>query len=248
MNLVSIITPSYNSEDFISETIKSVLSQTYQNWEMIIIDDCSNDGSVGLIKKNCEKDNRIILIEQKKNIGAGEARNIGLKKANGRYIAFLDSDDCWLPNKLEIQINFMKKHKSAISFTSYIVMNELFTKEEYTINVPQKITYTGYLKNTIIGMSSSIIDKNIVGDINFLDIRTRQDTYLWISLLKRGLIANGLDIVLMKYRKRDSSISANKFKAAKRVWYLYYNLEELGFFKSLYYFIFYAINAIRKRK
>lgn len=246
-DLVSIITPSYNSSSFIEETINSVIAQTYSNWEMIIIDDCSSDNSVDVINQSISKDNRIKLIQNKENKGAAETRNVGLKIAKGRYIAFLDSDDLWLPTKLEEQIAFMEKGNYPISFTKYGIVDEVGKSLDKFVRVVDSVDYTGYMKNTIIGMSTSMIDTELVEPFKFFNIRTRQDTYLWITLLKRGHKAYGINKVLANYRVRKDSISANKFKAAKRVWYLYYNLEKLGFFKSAYYFAHYAFNAVVKK-
>tara|TARA_Y100001958_G_C21130721_1_gene472131 strand:+ start:25 stop:771 length:747 start_codon:yes stop_codon:yes gene_type:complete len=244
-DLVSIITPTYNSEEYISVTINSILSQTYSNFELIIIDDFSTDNTLECVKKFDDK--RIKILKNSKNRGAAFCRNKGLKNANGRYLSFCDSDDFWEIDKTNAQIKLMKQDNCSISFTSYSVYNSDLKKKLYKINVPNKINYEGYLKNTIIGMSTSIIDKNKVKGIEFVDLRIRQDTYLWMSLLKRGIIANGYDLNMVKYRLADNSISSNKFKAAKVVWHLYYDLEKLGFFKSSYYFLFYIFNALKKR-
>ncbi len=246
-DLVSIITPSYNSANFIGATIDSVIIQTYPNWEMIIVDDCSTDNSIEIIQKYVAQDRRVKLIQNKKNRGAAETRNEALKVAKGRFIAFLDSDDLWYSNKLEEQIAFMEKGNYPISFTEYGLVDEDGKHLDKFVRVVPCIDYTGYMKNTIIGMSTSMIDTDIVEPFQFVNIRTRQDTYLWITLLKRGHKAYGINKVFAKYRVRKDSISANKFKAAKRVWYLYYHLEKLGFFKSAYYFSYYAFNAIKKR-
>lgn len=246
--LVSIITPSYNSSSFITETIESVLSQSYHNWEFIITDDCSTDNSKTIINEFCRADNRVKLIELTENKGAAEARNAALSLAKGQYIAFLDSDDVWMPNKLQEQIAFMKAGNHPISFTAYQVFDEEMKKFQYSINVPESIDYKAYLKNTIIGMSTSIIDRAIIGNFGFYNMRTRQDTFLWISLLKKGYLAYGLNTQLMKYRLRNNSISANKIKAAAKVWFLYHHLEGFGFFKTIYYMSFYGFNALKKRK
>ena len=245
--LVSIVMPTYNSEEFINQTILSVISQTYKNWELIITDDASIDKTCDLVKVFCEKDRRVKLFQLGKNNGAAVARNNCLEHVNGRYIAFLDSDDLWKKDKLAIQIDFMQKNNIPISFTSYEFIDVLGNNLNKVIRANKNVDYNGYLKNTIIGMSTSMIDTSLVSNVRFKDIRTRQDTYLWISLLKTGLIAYGLDIVLSKYRFRKNSISSNKFKAASQVWKLYYNFERLGFLTSSYYFIFYIFNAIKKR-
>lgn len=245
--MVSIIMPSYNSGDFIADSIRSIQAQTYADWELLITDDCSSDNSVSVVEELLLEDDRIKLFRLEENGGAAVARNNSLKQAKGRFIAFLDSDDLWLPTKLEKQVKFMVEHKHPISFTSYEVLDENLNSTNTIINSVPEINYSGYLKNTIIGMSTSMIDRDIVGHFEFFNIRTRQDTYLWISLLKKGFKAYGIPEILAQYRVRSNSISANKWKAAKRVWYLYYDLEKLGFLKASYYFSCYMFNAIKKR-
>ena len=247
-NLVSIITPSYNSKRFIKETIDSVLAQTYQDWEMIIVDDKSQDNSVEYIKNLIKDDHRIKLIELSENVGAAMARNKALEVVRGKYIAFLDSDDIWLPKKLEIQINFMQKKECPISFTSYQIIDENSNETNHIINTVESLNLKQYLKNTIIGFSTSMIDRELIKDeIKFLNIRIRQDTNLWITLLKQGYKAYGINEVLVKYRVHSNSISANKVKAAKGVWNLYFNIHKFGLIKSIYYFSFYAFSAVKKR-
>ena len=246
--LISIITPSYNCKDFIKDTIDSVISQTYINWEMIIVDDCSKDNTVDLIKGLIKNENRIRLICLDKNVGAAMARNKALELANGNYIAFLDSDDIWHENKLEKQIKFMQDKNYAISYTSYETINEQGMLNNHYINTVKSLNLKQYLKNTIIGFSTSMINKSLIKEeIKFLNIRIRQDTNLWITLLKYGYIAYGLNENLVKYRIHSNSISANKIKAAKQVWNLYYNIHKFGLSKSIYYFTFYAFNAVKKR-
>jgi lipopolysaccharide/colanic/teichoic acid biosynthesis glycosyltransferase len=248
MNSVDIIMPVYNSEDFLDDSISSVINQTFKFWRLIIIDDCSSDKSVDIIKKYAKKEKRIIPIFLKKNGGAAVARNEGLKYVSARYLCFLDSDDVWMKKKLEIQIEFMKNTGAPISYTSYWVYDKELKYQYSLIKVEdKKIDYKTYLGNTIIGMSTSMIDLNKVGGIEFYNIRTRQDTYLWISLLKRGNYALGIIEPLVKYRYRAESISGNKLKAAKMVWFLYRELEKFNILKSFAYFIKYMINAVLKR-
>jgi teichuronic acid biosynthesis glycosyltransferase TuaG len=245
--LISIVTPCYNSSDFISNTMDSVINQTYNNWELIIIDDCSTDNSVDIIEKYIITESRIKLFRNNSNSGAAASRNLGLLKSSGRFLAFLDSDDLWEPIKLEKQINFMLENNCPISFTNYELIDEKGNSMNRIINSVKEINYKAYLKNTLIGMSTSMIDTSKTELFEFVNLRTRQDTYLWITLLKRGLVAYGLNMTLVKYRVRNDSISANKIKAAIQVWKLYYNLEKLGYILSVYYFMFYVLNAIKKR-
>ena len=244
--LISIITPVYNSEKYIAETIESVLLQTYSDWEMIIVDDCSTDRSKEIIKGFAEKETRIRFIEFEENEGTGKARDIALQKAKGRFVAFLDSDDIWLPDKLEKQIRFMTQNNYSISFTSYKMVDEDGNDLKRIVQVVESVNLHQYLKNTIIGYSSSMIDLEQTGKFQIADIRIRVDTQVWISLLKKGFVAYGLDEVLMVYRVHKKSISANKLNAAKKTWNLYYKVEKLGFFRSAFYFSNYAFNAFKK--
>jgi len=244
--LISVITPVYNSEKYIADTIESVLAQTYPDWELIIVDDCSTDNSKDIIREFAKNENRIHLIEFEENAGTGKARDVALKNAKGRFVAFLDSDDMWLPEKLEKQIRFMTENNYPISFTSYKLIDENGKDLERVIQVVNSVNLHQYLKNTIIGYSSSMIDLKQTGSFQIADIRIRVDTQVWISLLKKGFIAYGLDEVLMIYRVHKNSISSNKFYAAKKTWNLFYNVEKLGLFKSAYYFSNYAFNAFKK--
>ncbi|MBL1242592.1 MAG: glycosyltransferase family 2 protein [OCS116 cluster bacterium] len=247
-DLVSIITPSYNCQKFVADTIDSVLAQAYENWEMIIVDDASTDDSIAVIEKYAEQDGRIKLIKLAKNGGAAMARNKALEHATGRYIAFLDSDDIWHKDKLALQIEFMSAHNRPISFTAYELMDADGMLKNHIMPVVSSLTLVQFLKNTIIGFSTTIIDRDLVGhEFKFADLRACQDTNLLIDLLKSGHKAYGLDKVLMQYRLLNNSISANKIKAAKSVWNVYYNVQDLGFLPSAYYFAFYAFNAIKKR-
>ena len=247
-NLVSIITPVYNASKFIEETIKSVQSQTYKEWEIILVDDCSTDNSYEIINKYSKNDERIKYIKLEKNSGAAVARNTAIANANGKYIAFLDSDDIWYDNKLEKQISFMKDKNIGFSFTSYELMSEDGELLNKTINVPSKIDYNKYLKNTIIGCLSVIIDKDKIGDFRMPNIRANQDMATWLYIMRdRNCVAYGLNECLAKYRLVNGSITNNKVKAAKSVWNVYRNIENLSLIKSSYVFVGYAINAVLKR-
>jgi len=245
-HLVSIITPSFNSARYIEETILSVQSQTYQNWEMLIVDDCSTDNTNEIIGK-CKDDLRIKPIYLERNIGAAMARNRALEVARGRYIAFLDSDDIWLPPKLEIQLAFMQNNQYAFSFSAYRPFSEDGTKNYRTIHVPKEIDYTQYCKNTIIGCLSVIVDKEKTGDFRMPNIRSSHDMALWLALMKRGFKAYGLDEVLAKYRVVSNSNTSKKYQASKEVWDVYRKVEKLSLLKSSWYFVHYLFYAIKKR-
>jgi len=246
-NLVSIITPSYNSSKFIEECVNSVVSQTFQNWEMIIIDDYSNDNSRDIISELSEKDERIKYIFLEENVGSAEARNVAIKQSKGKYIAFLDSDDFWSKDKLEKQISFMNEKDIAFSFTSYQRISEDGKTKYSVIAAPNKMSYHSYLRNTIIGCLTVIIDKEKTGDFQMPNIRSSHDMALWLLIMKRGFSAYGLDENLAYYRIVSTSNTSKKWKAAKEVWDVYRKQEKLNILYSIYCFIGYAFNAIKKR-
>ncbi len=245
-NLVSIITPAYNCERYIADTIDSVLEQTYQNWEMIIVNDKSSDNTEDVIKEYVKNDRRIKLINLSENSGAAVARNVALENAKGRFIAFLDSDDRWNKHKLKKQLDFMINNNYGFTFTSYEYMKDESNAIEKIFKVPNKLNYNQALKNTVIGCLTVLIDKEIIGDFRMPLIRRGQDNLTWLLLLKKGHIAYGLNESLAEYRRVKGSLSNNKLKALKRQWSNYRNVIKLPFFKCVYYYLFYVFNNIRK--
>jgi teichuronic acid biosynthesis glycosyltransferase TuaG len=246
-SLVSIITPSFNSARFIKECIDSVLSQTYADWELLIVDDCSKDNSKELLFNIEKKDPRVKVTFLDNNIGSAEARNIAIRQAKGKYIAFLDSDDYWEKEKLANQIEFMKSNDIAFSFSSYIPISEdgkVFYSPIFSI---EKIGYHDYLKNTIIGCLTVVIDREKTGDFEMPNIRSSHDMALWLIIMKRGFYAYGLNENLAKYRNVSISNTASKWRAAKDVWMVYRKIEKLSFLYSFWCFLNYAFNAIIKR-
>lgn len=245
--LVSIITPAYNASKYIHECVSSVFAQSYTNWEMIIVDDFSTDNTKDIIRRLSEKDQRIKYIFLKNNVGVSEARNYAIKKAKGKFIAFLDSDDIWMSSKLEKQILFMQEHHIAFSFTGYQIISEDGQKMRNVIKAPKKMTYSSYLKNTIIGCLTVVIDVEKTGELLMPKLRVSEDMALWLQLLKNGFFAYGLNDILAKYRDTSDSLSADKFKAVKDVWKVYRKIEKLSLIYSIWCFIHYAFNAMKKR-
>lgn len=245
-DLVSVITPAYNCENYIGKTIESVINQTYKNLEMIIVDDYSTDNTAKIINNYMEKDDRIKYYKLDSNSGAAVARNTGLELANGRYIAFLDSDDIWKLNKLNEQIKFMRINNYGFTFTGYEIITEAGIRTNRIIKIPKKLNYSDVLKNTIIGCLTVVIDKEIIGDFRMPNVRKGQDTMTWTSILRKGHTAYGLQKELAYYRNVKTSLSNNKLGALKRTWDNYRRVERLSLPKSLYYFIFYLINAFKK--
>ncbi len=247
--LVSIVTPVYNAERFIEDTIRSVQDQSYQDWELILVDDVSSDKSVEIIKKEQAKDKRIKLVLNKKNSGAALSRNAGTKQAKGRYLAFLDADDLWDSQKLEKQVAFMQKNGHAFTYTDYEFADEAGVSTGRRVAVPASITYRQSLRNHIIWTSTVMIDLSQVPKsvASMPDVRRGQDAATWWQILRHVGVAHGINGVLSYYRRTNDSLSANKLKAMKRTWYLFTKVEKLGIVKSAYYFAWYGFNAVKKR-
>ncbi|MGP4079006.1 glycosyltransferase family 2 protein [Pseudalkalibacillus sp. R45] len=244
--LVSVITAAYNCAKFIKSTIQSVQAQTYENWEMIIVDDCSKDNTAEVILAEAENDPRIKYIKLEKNSGAAVARNTAINEAKGKFIAFLDSDDQWVPHKLERQISYMKENDYAFTFTGYRIIDEEGEPTDQVVQIPKEIDYEGLLKNTIIGCLTVVVNKEKTGHFQMPNIRTRQDFALWLLILKRGFKAYGIQEELALYRKVKGSISSNKIKAAKQNWYVYRKIENLGLVKAMWVFGNYAYTSLKK--
>ncbi len=247
--LVSIITPSYNSEKFIEETIKSVIKQTYNNWEMIIVDDCSTDKTCEIVNSWIVRDKRIKLIRKQENSGAADSRNIALENSKGRFIAYLDADDMWLPNKLNKQVKFMTDMKCGFSCCSYEVIDSKGDSKEKFIRMKEKVDYMGFLCNNLLQTVGIMADIEIVERNKLImpQMRRRQDAATWLQVLKSGYMCYGMQDILAQYRRVEGSLSSNKFKAVKGVWYLYRKVEKLSLLVSIYCFIRYAVLAVWKR-
>lgn len=247
--LVSIITPVYNCEQYIKETIESVLGQTYTNWEMLLIDDCTPDGSPEIIKDYSKKDKRIRYIKLPENSGAAVARNKGLSEAHGRYIAYLDADDLWHKDKLERQIAFMTQNNVAFTCCDYEVITSDGGSLNKFVSMPSTISYDGLLRNTIIQTVGVIVDTKFVKHdlLKMPLVRRGQDMATWLNMLKNGVEFYGQNEVLAKYRRVENSLSSNKLKAVKRTWKLYREVEKLPLLKSVWCFVGYAYHASLKR-
>ncbi|MCA0935179.1 glycosyltransferase [Vibrio alginolyticus] len=246
--LVSIVTPTYNSENYIVHTVDTVLSQTYTDWELIIIDDCSTDDTPRLLEQLTRLDSRIKVFSLDSNQGSGVARNKGISLAQGQYLAFLDSDDLWMPNKLEVQVNYLKNKSSGICHTAFVFVDEQGQPRRGAVSVSERVDLLQNLKSTEIGTSTAVINRELVlGDILFSKLRARQDLQLWISLLGRGYCSHGINQSLVKYRVRNGSVSSNKIKMLYVTLKVYLGIENLSFTKRVYTYICYVTNAIRKR-
>lgn len=244
-DLVSVITPVHNAEKYLEITLKSVLNQTYKNFEIILIDDASKDSSREIIKNYEKIDNKVKAVLLDENVGVAKARNEGIKHAKGQYIAFLDSDDIWLENKLEEQIKFMKENNIAFSHTAYEFIDEDGNKFGKPVRVIESVGYSDLLKQNTIGCLTVVIDRQKVKEINMPQIR-HEDYATWLSILREGHKAYGLDKVLALYRKSSNSLSSNKVKAAMWTWNIIRNVEKVPLPKAVFYFSNYAIKNINK--
>lgn len=244
---VSIIMPLHNAADFVEDAIKSVLAQTRQDWELVIIDDKSSDNSADIVNAYSAKDSRIRLVKLEQNSGAAAARNKGLELAQGRYIAFLDSDDFWLPEKLEKQLAFMQKTNSPFTYTAYEKVNDS-GHSVGKIGVPKTVNYSQLLKTCYLGCLTVMLDRRYFGEVRMPLIRRRQDYGLWLRLLKQVDFASGLNEVLGRYRVHNGSISSNKMVTATYTWRLYRDIENLGLVQSTYYFLHYSIRGVLRHR
>ncbi len=247
-DLVSIVVPVYQAERFIAETIEAVQRQTYENWELLLVDDCSKDKSCDVIEKMTKQDERIRLIRQETNQGAAEARNCGVRHAQGRYLCFLDSDDLWEADKLSQELAFMQEKKASFVFTGYEFADENGCGLGKIVRVPEEITYAEALKNTTIFTSTVMIDRAQIKDEDiFMPAIASEDTATWWHLLKTYGKAYGLDRNLVKYRRSGNTLSSNKLVAIRRIWQLYRKQERLNVVYSAYCMCFWALRAVLRR-
>lgn len=233
--LVSIIMPTYNCGKFIARTLDSVVEQVYENWELIIVDDCSNDNTESIVKSYALNDDRIKYVKLEKNSGAAIARTEAMKIANGKYMAFLDSDDLWIKEKLSKQLKFMQENKYNFTCTDYEQIDENDNKIGKIIKTKKKADYNRVLLDCPVGNSTVMYNVEALGKFEVPNIRKRNDDALWLQILKKEKYIYGMSEVLMEYRVRTNSISSNKFDLIKYHWQLYRDIEHLSFFRSVFH-------------
>lgn len=246
--LVSIITPTYNCAKFISRTIDSVRAQTYHNWEMIIVDDCSGDNTREIVEEYIKSDPRIKYYLLETNSGAAVARTTAMKLAEGSYMAFLDSDDVWMPDKLERQISWMQENGYAFSCTAYEQIDEDDNSLNRTIKTIKKTDYNRLLLDCPVGNSTVVYDVEKMGKFEVPNIRKRNDDALWLQMLKKEKYIWGMPDVLMKYRIRQNSISSNKLKVIKYHWILYRDIEHLSVLRSAFHIFWWCVIKVLRIK
>lgn len=240
--------PVYNAQNFILETIGYVRAQTYGNWELLLVDDCSTDKSVEIINRQAKTDSRIRLIAQEANGGAARARNRGISEANGEYICFLDADDIWCSEKLKRELEFIRKMNTGFVFMGYEFADENGNGLGKIVHVPKRITYAQALKNTTIFTSTVMIDRKKIPDEDIMmPYIASEDTATWWGILKKHGAGYGLDENLVKYRRSSNTLSSNKLTAVKRIWNLYRRQEQLGIVRSIWCMLFWAFRAVFRR-
>lgn len=236
--LVSVITATYNSHLYIKDTIQSVLNQSYSNWELIIIDDASTDNTVEIINQYASNHTNIKVFQNKTNQGAAITRNRGIEEASGDFIAFLDADDLWKPNKLEKQLKFMQENSVNVCFSSYDLMDEVGNTLHKRVKALPSLSYKKLLKCNYVGNLTGIYNAKALGKIYAPNLRKRQDWLLWLNAVEQsGVPALGIEESLALYRVRKNSMSSNKLNLLKYNYLVFY--KGLGFskLKSTYYLV-----------
>ena len=245
---ISIIVPVHNAEKYIEETVSSVLSQTYPDWELLLVENGSTDKTNDKLEEIMKWDKRIRVFHFTKGASAARARNEGLRYSEGRYIAFLDADDIWKSEKLKKELKFLKKHNAAFVFTGYEFADENGKPLGKIVRVPHTLNHKQAMKNTTIFTSTVMFDTVLIPKENLRmpEIKS-EDTALWWQVLRGGIIAYGLDENLVLYRRPGKSLSSNKIEALRRIWNLYRKFEKLSIVKSAWYFVNWAVRAVFRR-
>lgn len=246
MELVTVITPCYNAENYIGGAIESVLSQSYKDWEMLVIDDSSSDHSASVIQTYCQKDSRIKYFKTDQKTGSPSIpRNIGFENAQGKYIAFLDSDDVWLPNKLEDQLNFMKENHYPLVYSNYEKINLAGERNHRIVKTKTKCSYNDLLKSCEIPCLTAIFERKLLGDIRFQPIK-KEDYLFWIELLRQGIVAHNTNQTHALYRSAPYSRSSNKKEMVIAQWNILYKRAKTPLLHSIYCIVYYAVKGFYK--
>lgn len=241
--LVSVVMPARNAVRFIEQAIASVRGQSHPRWELIVVDDASTDGTAERVADAARDDARIRMIRLERCAGPGPARNVALADARGEYVAFLDSDDLWLPDKLERQLRFMRERGAAFSIHGYRMIDEHGRERGRTVTVPERVDYGLLLRHTIIAPVTVLLDRARVGPLEMPDLPQHEDLVLWFRILKRGIVAHGMPDELARYRIVKSSASRDKLRSARRMWRVYRRIEGLSLPHAAWCYSHYAWNA-----
>lgn len=244
--LVSVLMPAYNAEKYVEIAIRSVMEQTISSWEMVIIDDHSTDETARVIEACAQQDSRIRFYENEKNMGAAWTRNRGLDLCRGRYVALLDSDDVWLPEKLEKQLALAQRENADIVYCSYGIINEHGEKRCNDFIVPEKTDFNTSLVKSVISCSTALLSRTVTDHYRFPQGYYHEDLAMWLQLLSDGMKAVGVQDVLAEYRVRSDSRAANKLSVARKRWYIYRDYLHLPLTKRVWAFVRYAFLGLRK--
>lgn len=245
--LVSIVTPCYNAGKTISQTIASVLGQTYPNWEMLIVDDGSTDNSRTIVREYAEKDPRIYLLSTPHPSGSPTApRNMALCHARGQYVAFLDADDLWLPRKLEVQIDFMLRHECPFCYADYEKMTAEGKRSGRYVRLQKTTGYWDMLESDSVPCLTVVVERNLIGNVRFRDV-PKEDMVFWSELMKRqDVVAQNVGTVLAVYRCSPHSRSGNKLRMIRKQWYVLRHVEKVKRVPALYFMVTYLIRGTLK--
>ncbi len=240
-NKVDIILPSFDCEDYLEQTIKSIIDQSFKNWRLIVIDDNSNLKTKKILSKY-KKNNRIKIFQLSKNRGVAYCRNLGIKKSNSKYLAFIDSDDTWSKNKLKLQINFMEKKNLDFTYTYYKTIG----LKKRDIKPPLTFTYYSFIKNTSIATSTMIVKRKIIKNIKFTNTKICEDYFFKCQILKKIKIAFGVNKFLTNYRIRSDSLQSSKLRNIYWIWKINNEYNKLNFFDNLISILSISFNSLKK--
>jgi teichuronic acid biosynthesis glycosyltransferase TuaG len=239
--LVSTIMPAYNCAGSIASAIESILSQSYPDWELVVVDDKSNDNTAEIAREFAARDSRIRVLCKSKNEGVARARNYGLAAARGQYVSFLDADDLWMPEKLAVQVGFLQERNAAFCFSSYSRFNGAGTSKP--VPVPEQIDYDGLLRGNVIACLTVLLDRTKIEPFKMPSV-PHEDYATWLSILRAKHVAYGIPVDLARYRVSRNSLSGNKLRAAVWTWNIYRNQEELTLLRAARCFAYYVFRAI----
>ena len=245
--LVSVIMPAYNAERYLEQAVQSVLAQTYERWELLILDDCSTDRTASIGAALARKDPRILLYRNPRNLGAAQTRNRGFALAEGEWAALLDSDDSWRPEKLERQLDLARRTGAEILYCSYVMVEEE-TGRRSDFLVPESTSYAGMLRRSVLSCSTVLLSRKIYTTYRFSQEYYHEDYVLWLRLMKDGWQAAACREVLADYRLVRGSRSGNKLRSAKNRWRIYREVEGLAFWRAAGVFVSYACHGLVKYK
>ncbi len=244
--LVSVIMPAFQSEKYIEAAIRSVMAQTVTDWELLVIDDGSTDGTAAIVSRLAREDRRVQLLQNNENLGAAESRNRGVECSRGNYLAFLDSDDLWMPQKLEIQLAALKNAGAELCCASYGIIDGAGKPSKKDYLVPERVTFSRLLLENVVGCSTVVLRRDALDTHRFPTGYLHEDYGLWLQLLKAGVTAVGCRQVLAQWRFRPGSRSGNKGKSAAGRWKIYRAHLRLPLYKAAFYFASYALLGLRK--